>query len=84
VFLESRPYDIGCNSLEDCCYLLVLLVLLRLNSFIPPFKKGKRSGKGFAIQLLKCFLIFSLIIEQKERLVIIRMNLHLRDFFIQG
>jgi len=35
--LESRPYDIGYNDLEDCRYRrLVLLVLLRLNSYLPP------------------------------------------------
>jgi len=35
--LESRPYDIGYNDLEYCCNRrLVLLVLLRLNSYLPP------------------------------------------------
>ena len=48
LFLVSRPFDIGYNDLDDCRYRrLVLLVLLRLNSYLPPFKKGKRSGLGF-------------------------------------
>ena len=34
------------------------------------------------IQLLRCFSIYSFIIEQKERKFINRMNLYLRDFFI--
>jgi len=59
LFLESRPYDIGYNDLEDCRYRrLVLVVRLRLNSYLPPFKEGKRSGQSFAIQFLRCFLCF--------------------------
>jgi len=59
-FLESRPYDIGYNDLEDCRYRrLVLVVRLRLNSYLPPFKEGKRSGQSFIrIQFLRCFLCF--------------------------
>jgi hypothetical protein len=42
----SRPYRIGYNALDDCHYRhLVLLVLLRLNSCLPPFQ-GKRSGRA--------------------------------------
>ncbi len=59
--LESRPYDIGYNDLEDYRYRrLVLLVLLRLNSYLPPFQEGKRSGQDFIIQLLKCMFSASL------------------------
>jgi len=55
LFLESRPYDIGYNDLDDCRYRrLVLVVRLRLNSFLPPFKEGKRSGQSFVIQFLRC------------------------------
>jgi hypothetical protein len=39
--LVSRPYDIGYNDLEDCRYRrLVLLVLIHLNSYLPPFKRA--------------------------------------------
>jgi len=60
LFLESRPDDIGYNDLDDCRYRrLVLVVLLRLNSYLPPFKEGKRSGQSFIrIQFLRCFLCF--------------------------
>jgi len=61
LFLESRPDDIGYNDLEACRYRrLVLLELLRLNSYLPPFKEGKRSGQSFVIQLLKCVFSVSL------------------------
>jgi hypothetical protein len=54
-FLVSRPYDIGYNDLEDCRYRrLVLLVLIHLNSYLPPFKEDKRSGQSFVIQFLMC------------------------------
>ena len=56
--LESRPYDIGYNDLDDCRYRR--LVLLRLNSYLPPFQEGKRSGQSFVIQLLKCVFSVSL------------------------
>jgi len=40
--LESRPYDIGYNDLEVCRYRrLVLVVLLRLNSYLTPFQRGQ-------------------------------------------
>jgi len=43
--LVSRPDDIGYNDLAVCRYRrLVMLELLHLNSYLPPFKKGKRSG----------------------------------------
>jgi len=52
--LESRPYDIGYNDLDDCRYRrLVLLVLLRLNSYLPPFKEGKRSGQALFYSVFK-------------------------------
>jgi len=41
LFLESRPYDIGYNDLENCRYRrLVLVVRLRLNSYLPPFTRA--------------------------------------------
>jgi hypothetical protein len=41
LFLESRPDDIGYNDLEDCRYRrLVMLERLRLNSYLPPFKRA--------------------------------------------
>jgi len=54
--LVSRPDDIGYNDLEACRYRrLVLAVLLHLNSRLPPFKEGKRSGQSFnRIQFLRC------------------------------
>jgi len=53
--LESRPYDIGYNDLEDCRYRrLVLLVLLRLNSYLPPFKRASVQVGLDAIQFLRC------------------------------
>ncbi len=46
-FLESRPYDIGYNDLEDCRYRrLVLLVLIHLNSYLPPSR-----GQAFRSEL---------------------------------
>ena len=57
-FLESIPYGIGYNDLEYCHNRrLVLVVLLCLNSYLPPFKEGKRSGRSFAIQFLRCLKI---------------------------
>ena len=42
LFLESRHDDNGYNDLEDCRYRrLVLLVLLRLNSYLTPFQRGQ-------------------------------------------
>jgi hypothetical protein len=60
--LVSRPYHIGYNDLENCRYRrLVMLERLRLNSYLPPFKEGKRSGQSFIrIQFLRCFLCFQL------------------------
>jgi len=59
--LVSRPYDIGYNDLDDCRYRrLVLLVLIHLNSYLPPFQEDKRSGQSFVIQLLKCVFSVSL------------------------
>jgi len=53
--LESRPDDIGYNDLEACRYRrLVLVVRLRLNSYLTPFKEGKRSVQSFVIQFLRC------------------------------
>jgi hypothetical protein len=41
-FLESRPYRNGYNDLDDCRYRrLVLVVLLRLNSYLTPFQRGQ-------------------------------------------
>jgi hypothetical protein len=65
LFLESRPYDIGYNDLEDCRYRrLVLVVRLRLNSYLPPFKEGKRSGQSFVYSVVKVLkkYVFSFII----------------------
>ena len=45
--LVSRHDDIGYNDLEVCRYRrLVLAVLLRLNSYLPPFK-----GQAFRSEL---------------------------------
>ena len=67
-FLESRPYRNGYNDLDDCCYRrLVMVVLPRLNSYLPPFKEGKRSGQSFAYSVVKV-LVVSLIVRQKELL----------------
>jgi len=58
LFLESRPDDIGYNDLEDCRYRrLVLLVLLRLNSYFTPLficSWGKRSASGMVASLFNC------------------------------
>jgi hypothetical protein len=65
LFLESSPDDIGYNDLEDCRYRrLVLLVLLHLNSYLPPFKEGKRSGQSFVYSVVKVLkkYVFSFII----------------------
>jgi len=65
LFLESRPYDIGYNDLEYCHNRrLVLLVLLRLNSYLPPFKEGKRSGHGLCYSVFKVLkkYVYSFII----------------------
>jgi hypothetical protein len=53
MFLVSRPYRIGYNALDDCRYRrLVLLVLLRLNSCLPPFRASVQVGFD-DIQLLR-------------------------------
>jgi hypothetical protein len=53
-FLESRPYDIGYNDLEACRYRrLVLLELLRLNSYSIPFPEGKRSVQELRYSIFK-------------------------------
>jgi len=61
--LESRPYDIGYNNLDDCrCRHLVLLVLLRLNSYLPPlFVVGQafRSELDYSVVKVR---VFNLII----------------------
>jgi hypothetical protein len=45
LFLESIPYDIGYNDLDVCRYRrLVLAVLLRLNSYLPPFGASVQFG----------------------------------------
>ena len=80
--LESRPYGIGYNDLEDCRYRrLVLLVLLRLNSYLPPFKRASVQVKT-SYSVVKVLWFTSFIIQQKELLCINRMNLYLRDFFV--
>ena len=48
LFLVSRLYRIGYNALVVACgRRLVLAVLLRLNSRLPPFWQA--SGSGFAV-----------------------------------
>jgi hypothetical protein len=60
-FLASRPYDIGYNdpvsgmgqALEAYRYRrLVLVVLLRLNSYLTPFLKGQAFKSG--LMLFNC------------------------------
>jgi len=57
--LESRPYDIGYNDLEDCCYRrLVMLVLLRLILILTLFPEGKRSALALSYSVVKVLLFF--------------------------
>jgi len=51
LFLESRPFDIGYNDLEYCHNRrLVLVVLLCLNSYLPPlFCLGQAFRSGFVL-----------------------------------
>ena len=86
--LESRPYDTGYNDLEDCRYRCpVLLVLLCLNSYSPPFHQGQAfracpaldAGSELHYSVVKVLWFTILIIQQKELLCINRMNLYLRE-----
>jgi len=66
-FLESRPYDIGYNDLEDCRYRrLVLMVRLRLNSILTPFQKGQAFRSELRYSVVKV-RVFSFIVQQKVR-----------------
>jgi len=52
--LESRPDDIGYNDLEACRYRrLVMLELLRLNSYLPPFLKGQAFSSELRYSIFK-------------------------------
>ena len=80
--LESRPYGTGYNDLEDCRYRCpVLLVLLCLNSYSPPFHQGQAFRSELHYSVVKVLWFTILIIQQKERLCINRMNLYLRDIY---
>jgi len=68
LFLESRPDDIGYNDLAVCRFRRLVLERLRLNSYLPPFKEGKRSGQSFIrysiFKVLKiCFQLHYLTIS---------------------
>jgi len=56
----SRPDDIGYNDLDDCRYhRLVLLVLLRLNSYLPPFKRASVQVKALSYSIVKVLFVFT-------------------------
>ena len=65
LFLESRPYDIGYNDLENCRYRrLVLLVLLCLNSYLTPFQRGQAFSSELRYSVVKVLkkYVFSFIV----------------------
>jgi len=64
LFLVSRFYR-NCYSVQS--------------SLTPFLRLGKRSALAYDIQLLKCFLVSSFIIQQKERKLNFKMNLYFRD-----
>ncbi len=66
--LVSRPYDIGYNDLEDCHNRrLVLLVLLRLNSYLPPFKRASVQVKALSYSIVKVLRRICLIPSSNKR-----------------
>jgi predicted phosphoadenosine phosphosulfate sulfurtransferase len=76
--LVSRPYRIGYNALYDGYYRrLVLLVQLRLNSYLPPFRASVRVWLYSVVKVH----VPSQIIQQKEGLLNFKMNLHFHDDF---
>jgi len=69
--LESRPYDIGYNDLEDCRYRrLVLAGAAMLELILTPFQEGKRSGRALcSIQFLRCSKnTFTFLLSNKKSL----------------
>ncbi len=64
--LESRPDDIGYNDLEDCRYRrLVRVVLLHLNSYLPPFGQAFRS-ELYSYSVFKVLFVFSVSLSNKK------------------
>jgi len=68
VLLVSRPDDIGYNDPDDCRYRrLVLVELLRLNSYLPPFPKGQAFKSELRYSIFKVLKnMFSASLSNKK------------------